>query len=713
MRRGINNYGAEARPAARARQLVAAFAAVALSLGLGLFAAVTPAQAAPNESFDWSVTTATSSSGVVAHNGGMATFTATCASGRTPITGGYVRESGLSDIRRLSEFTEFGSGQHYQVSVVDYNGGAGGDTIHAFATCVPLSYFSNSATKFGSFSVGADHLAAGSVACDPGWFALSADVTFSSTDETLLTSTPDLEFDGWYAKGWSGTVGSAMWVWVHCVPSGDLPGARVYETATDIGWGTSVSASCPTGLSPLVGGTYETGGDGGAITTMAQVWNNGYTSVAESTAGGSMLTNVICIPVNGPSVTVSGQAVPNPNSTSAQWTYTASDPAAAGDYGMTVTCTLSHDYGAGSVVDYQDQTCPGSPVQVDNLADGVYTLAVHALTGDGRYFGTADYVVIDTTGPTVTFNDPVNKVYATHAPTIPTTVNDPGAGTWTVDMKCAVDGGSLAACGDGHSPAPQYANYDGPQSLSLSGIGDGSHVLHVTATDNSGNAASYQIAFRVDTTAPTVTQTGPTARFTLGTTVTVTWSGHDAVSGIAGYGVQSERANYNAGFGPWSATVAAGTSPRSFSSLRRGYTYCFHVRATDKVGNVSHWTTARCTAIPLDDRDLARSSGWTAVSPAGYFQHTASVSTKLGATLSVTGAQLRRVAVAATVCPTCGVVGVYLGNTRIATIDLHATSGGRKLFTLPAFSLRTATVTLRVLSTGKPVQIDALGLSRA
>ena len=86
---------------------------------------------------------------------------------------------------------------------------------------------------------------------------------------------------------------------------------------------------------------------------------------------------------------------------------------------------------------------------------------------------------------------------------------------------------------------------------------------------------------------------------------------------------------------------------------------------------------------------------------------------RLNATLTLDGAQLDRLALLATTCPTCGKVGVYVNATLIGTVDLHAaTAHNRQLIALPPFALRTGTVTLKVLTAGKLVRIDGLGVSR-
>jgi hypothetical protein len=54
-------------------------------------------------------------------------------------------------------------------------------------------------------------------------------------------------------------------------------------------------------------------------------------------------------------------------------------------------------------------------------------------------------------------------------------------------------------------------------------------------------------------------------------------------------------------------------------------------------------------------------------------------------------------------------VAVYVGATKIGTISLYATTTHyQRLLLLPRFSLGTRTVTIKVLSSGKTVQIDGL-----
>jgi hypothetical protein len=174
-------------------------------------------------------------------------------------------------------------------------------------------------------------------------------------------------------------------------------------------------------------------------------------------------------------------------------------------------------------------------------------------------------------------------------------------------------------------------------------------------------------------------------------------------------------AQYNSGFGSWAdyATKPAGTSSMTASRLAKGATYCFRVRAVDLAGNIGNWSARRCTAVPLDDRSLTAGSGWTRASGSSYWNGTVTSTSLVNRALTRSGARLDRVGLVATRCPTCGVVGVYVGTHLIGKVDTSGAKQYRHLYLLPRFGYRTGTVRAKVLSSGESVQIDGLAISRA
>jgi hypothetical protein len=89
------------------------------------------------------------------------------------------------------------------------------------------------------------------------------------------------------------------------------------------------------------------------------------------------------------------------------------------------------------------------------------------------------------------------------------------------------------------------------------------------------------------------------------------------------------------------------------------------------------------------------------------------VSSNRGASLVVTGVRTKRVTLLATKCFECGRVGVFLGKKLLKSVDLGF-DGLSKMQVVPiaTFSaVRTGTIRIKVLTSGKPVSIDGLGLS--
>jgi hypothetical protein len=317
--------------------------------------------------------------------------------------------------------------------------------------------------------------------------------------------------------------------------------------------------------------------------------------------------------------------------------------------------------------------------------------------------GLTESVWMDTAdaAPTATLSAPAYTRTSTTTATIAVADTDDPIGALSV--SCRVDAAAWTPCAPGAWPIPAQK--------------PGTHVLSVTVTDPSGRATTASRSWVVDQLSPTVTLRGPAQPFTLASSIPVSWTGSDWGSGIASYQVRWNKAAYNGGFGAWQYPAAwqklTGTTV-TLTGVVPAVGYCFQVRAVDKVGNTGAWSTQKCSAVALDDRALAASAGWSRVSWSLFYRGTATQTTKTGASLTRPGAALTRVAVVATRCPTCGTVGVYVNGTKVGTANLYSATTIRKaVIALPPFSYRTGTVTLKVLSSGKLIQLDGLGISRA
>jgi hypothetical protein len=226
----------------------------------------------------------------------------------------------------------------------------------------------------------------------------------------------------------------------------------------------------------------------------------------------------------------------------------------------------------------------------------------------------------------------------------------------------------------------------------------------------SGNAFGVAVS-TPDTTGPTGVRLTGVPAYTLGASVTPTFSATDALNGIASYTLLYRRAAYNSSFG---AASAVALTARRTIAVAKGYTYCFSVRATDRAGNVSATTAEQCTVVPMDDRSLTRSSAFSAITGSAYYAATGMRTTSRSATLARTGVtSAKQLFLVVTTCSTCGTLDVLVGSSRVASVNLHsATTMNKKVIALPSFSTRSGTVGLRVTSTRKTVIVDGLGVRK-
>jgi hypothetical protein len=251
---------------------------------------------------------------------------------------------------------------------------------------------------------------------------------------------------------------------------------------------------------------------------------------------------------------------------------------------------------------------------------------------------------------------------------------------------------------------PSWTPYGGPQP---------STVVDQAALDNAGTGGFWNL---LTSGRPTPRMTGPSTPGTTSKKTSFTWFGGYSSSAVATYDVRWRKARYDGTYGPWSRPASWQRTPVTDVplGLRAGYTSCVAVRARNRAGQVSGWTTQRCTSRALDDRSLSRSSGWrSGTHRDGFFGGTFVSTTRKGATLVRTGARVKRVGVVASTCPRCGKVAVLLDGERIGTVNLARPTRRSQVLMLRPVRLQRATVTLKVRSSGQRVRIDGLVLSRS
>jgi uncharacterized delta-60 repeat protein len=235
----------------------------------------------------------------------------------------------------------------------------------------------------------------------------------------------------------------------------------------------------------------------------------------------------------------------------------------------------------------------------------------------------------------------------------------------------------------------------------------------------SSAAGSEPAVIRVDGTndvaAPVPSTTAPSGLWTLSRSVPLAWTARDA-SPVASYDVRTRRATYRGSL-PASPTLLVGATTaraRTVTGVAEGSTLCMSVRARDVWGLTSAWVAERCTSVPLAPSQLQAGKGVKSKPSTGTYAGKVLVATKKGATIKRSGVTAKRLALVATTCARCGKVKVYLGSDLLRTVSLKS-PGTRKraVISIATFSrVRSGTVKIKVVSSGKKVRVEGLGVSK-
>jgi hypothetical protein len=252
---------------------------------------------------------------------------------------------------------------------------------------------------------------------------------------------------------------------------------------------------------------------------------------------------------------------------------------------------------------------------------------------------------------------------------------------------------------------PSWAPYGGAQPTVS---------INDSALDYAGAAAIRWQHLRSATPTSTLNMV---AGATTQPSVTLSWRKPWTSSALSSFDLRRQSATPTTGFSAWVLPAGwAGLTGTAIASqtLTAGSTYCYSVRAHNLAAQTGPWSASRCVTKPTDDRVMTASAGWSRPAlDSRFYSSTYSNSTTIGATLTLANVQASRLTLLATRCAACGSVGIYVGTARIGTVNLAAATTQRTaLIPLAPFSYRIGKVTLRVLSSGKLVQIDGIAISR-
>lgn len=402
---------------------------------------------------------------------------------------------------------------------------------------------------------------------------------------------------------------------------------------------------------------------------LATHWNT-YNSV--------WLESVAAQPPAAPDTSITSGPSGSGNGTSATFAFTST----AG--GSMFTCSLDGTPGTACV----------SPKSYTGLSSGSHMFSVFA-TASG---------VSDATPATRSWS-----VAATGGGSAPETVlsvtpasptNQPGASfqfsstTPGATFTCALDGGSSQSCS---SPA-EY-----------SGLSDGSHTFVVTASSGGvPDPTPESFSWTIDTVAPQVSLTAPTAAIQLSRAFPIYWAVSDS-SPVPTQRILMSKASTAQSFG-WYSVWAQQASPGVTFTGASGWTYCFVIEAIDAAGNRST-SPARCTAVPVDDRWIS-SSRFSKRFVSGFFDNTGSVASSSGATLTLSNVRARRIDMRVQMCRACRYIDVYWNGRRIKQMSLYTTDPRMISVSLASFaSMQVGT--LKLVVTSPVIVVDSIGVSQA
>lgn len=332
------------------------------------------------------------------------------------------------------------------------------------------------------------------------------------------------------------------------------------------------------------------------------------------------------------------------------------------------------------------------------------TLWTAAADGSGlRQLSTASrswfdltWSVADRYAPTASITLPASTTGSATATIGAADADDP---IGSLRRQCRLDSGAWTSCG---------------ATLALTRLTAGTHSLSAQVTDASGKqSAVVTKTWIVDTTVPTTAVIAPEVVQTV-PTMTLTWSAGDlGGAGLASHDVRARTASPSTNLSGYVYPATWQNLPtRALPlTLKQGYQYCFSVRSRDRAGNVGAWSAERCTYMPLDDRALTASTGWTRASLSGYLFSTYSRTVRPSAQLTQANVVGRRLVLVATTCANCGSVDVFHAGVKVGRVSLYSsTAKVRQTKWLPLQSVtRSGTVIVRSVGS-QQVIIDGLAV---
>jgi glucose/arabinose dehydrogenase/PKD repeat protein len=342
----------------------------------------------------------------------------------------------------------------------------------------------------------------------------------------------------------------------------------------------------------------------------------------------------------------------------------------------------------------------GSPIRYADLLEGQHTFGVRAKDPAGNVEPSPSVRswTVDITPPDTTITSGPSGTTASRSARIEFLASEAGAG-----FRCSLDGSPLASC---ISPT----NYQG--------LVDGTHVFAVAAVDNAGNIDpnAATIGWAIDGTAPPAPTiaVGDGDRFVLSESFEIRWEG----TGDS-YDVELSDQQWT-GIDSVTEVWLSRTTGNSTSFVGEpGHAYCFRARAYDELGNVSGWGSRSCTALPVDDVQIAKRApaSWSRERDARHYTGTALVTRATTASLVIPlPSEVKHVEALVEMCRRCGrvkfIVRSPTGPSRSTFVDLSSPERrSRVLVPIHLTTGRPGSLLVRVTSPqGRMVRLDGIAI---
>jgi len=181
---------------------------------------------------------------------------------------------------------------------------------------------------------------------------------------------------------------------------------------------------------------------------------------------------------------------------------------------------------------------------------------------------------------------------------------------------------------------------------------------------------------------------------------------------VTGYVLQWSHAAPSQTLSGWGDLLSTHPAPpTAVTRLAPGTRLCVRLLAVNPIGR-GPASAIRCTAVPLDDRGLSRSAGWSSPRAAGAFLGTLTTSSRRGAQLTFVARGHGLVLLVRTVRGG-GNLGVYVGTRRVASVSLASTRTRLTSVTLSSRvtgAMSGQRITLRVETSGRAVAVDGVAV---